>query len=93
MIIVGKELSLIIYDSNSLKDKRSVIKSMIHKMKNKYNISISEVDAQEMINQSIIGVVTCSDNHRLCHQILDRVVRDIESLYNIEIHNIVTYEI
>lgn len=85
---MGIEISFIIPGAKSLKDKRSVVKSIISKMKARYNISISEVDANDIINQGVIGIGTVGNNRTLCHQVLDSVVRDIEDLYDIEIHSI-----
>ena len=45
---------LMISDSQSLKDKRQVLKSLKDKMRNKFNISIAEVEAQNHHRQKKI---------------------------------------
>lgn len=91
MILVGFKISFIIFNSDSLKDKRSIVKSIIQKMHRKYNISISEVDDNDIINKGVIGIGIVSNNYVLCKQIVENVVKDIESQYEIEINNIQEY--
>ena len=45
MIVGLLTLDLHIPEANSLKSKRMVIKSLIQKIKNKFNVSVAEVDA------------------------------------------------
>lgn len=92
MVLIGVEISFLIHHALSLKDKRSIVKSIIHKMRHKHNITIAEVDALETINQGVIGIGVCGNNRNHCLQMLDRVVKDIEAMYDIEIHQIETYE-
>ena len=37
------EITLLLYEVTSLKEKRIILKSLIQKLKNRYNISISEI--------------------------------------------------
>lgn len=85
MIIYSCKITLLIYDSYSLKDKRSVIKSIINKSKNKFNISIAEIDSLELHNKAIIGVCCVSNSNVTCEQIIQGLVRFITSNYNIEL--------
>lgn len=88
LILIGFKISFIIYDSKSLKDKRSVVKSIVQKMHHKYNISISEIGDNDIINKGIIGIGIVGNNYVLCNQILNKVIEDIESQYEIEINDI-----
>lgn len=88
MVLVGYEITFLIYDSYSLKDKRSVVKSITKRMHNKYNISISEVGAQDTLNQAIIGIGIVGNDRVFCHSIFDQVVKEMEENYEIEIHDI-----
>ena len=78
MIIVGMEISFLIFHAQSLKDKRSIIKSIIHKMHHKYNISIAEISALDTINQGVIGISACGNSYAHCKQMLERVIKDID---------------
>ena len=42
------EITLLLYEVNSLKEKRIILKSLIQKLKNRYNISISEISYNDV---------------------------------------------
>lgn len=86
--MLAVELSMRLFDSYSLKDKRSVVKSIIAKMHQRYNISIAEVADQDMLNQAVIGIAIVNSSMVLCQQVLDKVVEEIESNYEVEIFQI-----
>ncbi len=59
-------INLRILESRSLKDKRRVIKSVIDRVKNRFNVSIAEVGLQNAYQSAVIGVVSVSsDQHHL----------------------------
>lgn len=93
MIILGMKVSFLIYNSYSLKDKRSVIKSIIKKSQNKFNVSISEVEAHDTLNQGVLGIAVVSNNLKLSQQILDQVLQEIEDNGEVEIHSIERIEV
>ena len=68
MIVGLLTLDLHIPEANSLKSKRRVIKSLIEKIKNKFNVSISEVDAQNLWQRSVIGIAYVSNETHLLIQ-------------------------
>lgn len=88
MAIAGIALTFRIEDSFSLKDKRRVVKSIINKMHRKFNISIAEIDKQDMLNQAVIGISVVGNTYRQCHTVLDNVLEEIEQTYAIEIYQI-----
>lgn len=88
MEFIALKVSFQILDSRSLKDKRSVVKSIINRMKNKYNISIAEIENQDILNQGTIGIGIVGNNRKLCRQVLEHVMKDIEEQYEIEIHDV-----
>ena len=64
--------------SNSLKDKRSVLKSVIRRIRNEFNVSIAEVDDQDVWRSAVLGVVTVSNDRAYAHGLLTGVVNWIE---------------
>lgn len=91
MAVIYVEVSFTIYDSYSLKDKRSTVKSIIHRMRQKYNISIAEVDRQDMLNVGCLGIAAVSSSALLARQMLEKVIRQMEEEYEIEIFDL-SYE-
>ena len=61
-----------------LKDKRSVLKSVIRRIRNEFNVSIAEVDYQDTWQSACIGVVTVSGDAAYAHGLLMHVVSWIE---------------
>lgn len=79
MIIGVLTVELFIGEANSLKEKRRVLKSVIERIRNRFNVSIAEVGGQDTWQRSTLGVafVSCEQSH--AHQVLAAVVRFIEA--------------
>lgn len=63
----------------SLKDKRSVLKRMIDRVKNGYNVSIAELDHQDLWQRTTIGIVAISSSTDAAEREIRRVQRFLES--------------
>ena len=50
-------------ENESLKGKRQVIKSIVTRLKNKYNVSVAEVDNNGLWQLATLGI-SCVSNHR-----------------------------
>ncbi|QII82175.1 DUF503 domain-containing protein [Jeotgalibaca arthritidis] len=88
MAFVTVEISMRLFDSFSLKDKRSIVKSILKKMHNRYNASLAEVGFQEMINQSQLAVAVASQSKLIAQQTVEMIIRDMENLYEVEIYDL-----
>lgn len=79
--------------NDSLKGKRQVSKSIIERVKNRYNVSIAEVADQELWQLLTLGITCVSTSAPHANEILSKVVDfiqqskfDVEMLdYEIEI--------
>ena len=91
MFVEANIITIRIFDSFSLKDKRSVIKSIITKTHNKFNVSISEVEDHDILNQSTLGVAIVSNSNKLNKQIFNNIIKFIEENYEVEIVSIENY--
>ena len=77
----------------SLKGKRRVLKSITTRVKNKFNVSVAEVDDQNLWQLATLGICCVSNNSRQTNEVLSKVVDfviggrfDVEILdYEIEI--------
>lgn len=65
-------------ENHSLKGKRQVVKSIIHRVQNEYNVSIAEVDDQDLWQVVVLGIVCVSQSGRHCNEMLSKVVDFIE---------------
>ncbi|MFA5523975.1 MAG: DUF503 domain-containing protein [Tissierellales bacterium] len=85
MIIGACSVDLMIYESNSLKDKRHVIKSIIGKVQSRFNVSIAEVDLNDTWKSSEIGFACVTNDSIHANQIISNVLRFIEGDGRVEI--------
>ena len=64
--------------SQSLKDKRQVIRSLVDRLRRRFNVAIAEVEEQESWQTAVLCLtVVSNDAGHAAHQ-LDRVVDAIE---------------
>jgi len=61
-------------ETASLKEKRSIVKSLIGRLKNRFNISIAEVDHQDDKQFAVIGMAIVSNDTRYIHSSFDKIV-------------------
>ena len=83
-------LHLRLASSHSLKEKRRIIKSIKDRVKNKFNVSIAEVDALDNWQWAVIGVACVSNDSGFANSVLSNVVGFVE---NIRMADLVDYEI
>jgi len=77
----------------SLKGKRQVVKSIITRLRSKFNVSVAEVDDHELWQLATLGICCVSNDNRYTNQVLSKVADfiingrfDVEILdYEIEI--------
>jgi len=75
----------------SLKGKRRVLKSITTRVRNKFNVSVAEVDDQNLWQLATLGICCASNSSRYNNEVLSKVVDFIvDSRFEIEILN---YEI
>ena len=64
--------------NGSLKGKRRVIKSIVTRITREFNVSVAEVDDQDLWQRAVLGVACVSSSASYAHGQLERVVRWIE---------------
>ena len=65
--------------NGSLKGKRSVVKSIVARVGREFNVSIAEVEAQDVWQRAVLGVACVSASAAYAHGLLERVVQWIET--------------
>ncbi|CAM2854539.1 DUF503 domain-containing protein [Hathewaya histolytica] len=75
---------------HSLKEKRMIVRSIVDKTKNKFNISIAEVENQDLHNSLVIGFACVSSNKKLVESMVNKVLDYIEGNTEAEIIDIET---
>lgn len=73
----------------SLKDKRTVVKSIVERTKHKFNISIAEVENQDIHKSIAIGFACVTNSAALADSIIQNVLKYIEGNTDAVIDDIV----
>ncbi|RKQ63379.1 hypothetical protein C7457_0250 [Thermovibrio guaymasensis] len=74
------EIELHIPHAHSLKEKRSVVKRVVERLKGKFNVSVSEIGKQDSWQEAVIGVVTLGTSKKIVDATLEKVVSFVEEL-------------
>ncbi len=73
---------------HSLKEKRMVVKSIVQKLKNKFNISVAEVEEQDIHQIIVIGVVGICGTSSIVDSMMENIITFIEANTDAEIIDI-----
>jgi hypothetical protein len=75
------QIKLRLPENHSLKGKRQVIKSIIARLQNKFNVSVAEVDNQNLWQLATLGVACVSNHRRHADETLANVVKFVVQNY------------
>ena len=78
MIIGVSHITLHLPDSQSLKDKRQIIRSVMARVRNRFEVAIAEVEEQDRWQIAVLGVSCVSNSSPHADEILGNVRRYIE---------------
>lgn len=79
------KIRLRIPDSHSLKAKRRVVKSLIARLKNRFNIAVAEVEALDAHQVAILAAVSVSNDIVHLNKIISHVVTFVEANIDAEL--------
>ena len=69
----------------SLKDKRQILLSLKERIQNKFNVSIAEVDGQDLWQTAVLGVACVANEQRHTNEVLDSVLNVVRANPNLEL--------
>jgi uncharacterized protein YlxP (DUF503 family) len=85
MVIGAALVELHIHGSQSLKQKRGVVKSVIARVRNRYNASVAEVGGQGTWQRAVLGISVIGGDPARLRGRLERIVAFIDSLHLAEV--------
>lgn len=59
--------------SHSLKEKRGIVKSILGRSRNRFNVACAEVDRQDNSGVAVLGFVTVSPDKNISRRTLEKV--------------------
>lgn len=80
MIIGVLTLEFRLHGNDSLKGKRKIAQSLKQKVRNKFNVSISETAAMDEHEKLVLGVVTCANETSMVESRLAKVLGMVEDI-------------
>ncbi|WP_019152746.1 DUF503 domain-containing protein [Robertmurraya massiliosenegalensis] len=84
-MIVGLAVcECIIYDAHSLKEKRAVLQRVLVRLKQKFNLSASEVEFQDVWQRTKIALVVVTSSQVSTEMELQNALKFIDSFPEIE---------
>ncbi len=69
-----------LHDCHSLKEKRSVIKAIVARLRNAFNASVAEVGSNDVYQQAEIGFALVGNDRSLINSKIDKVLNFVEDL-------------
>ncbi len=80
------KIDLRLPENLSLKGKRQVIKSITTRVRNKFNVSVAEIDNHDLWQLATIGICCVSNDNRHTNEILSKAVDFVvNSRFEVEI--------
>lgn len=90
MLLGTCTINLYLPDSHSLKDKRSIIKSIKLRIRNKFNVSVSEIDNYDLWKNTTLGIACIGNEKRYLDSVLNEVIEFIEHQNKLQVINFKT---
>ncbi len=85
MVVGLCTVELFVPGSQSLKDKRQVIHGLKDRLRGKFNLSVAEVEGQDLWQKTVIGMACVSNENKHVNQVLDQALNLIKSMPAVEI--------
>ena len=75
MVVGIMSLRLMIPGAHSLKEKRRALRSIKDRLRTQFNVSVAEVDGQELWQTAVLAVCAVGTDRAFVEGLLDKVVR------------------
>jgi uncharacterized protein len=80
VVIALLTLDIHIPHAQSLKDKRMVVRSLKDRLRTKFNVSVAEVDHQDLWQRSQVSVVTVGSDEQFLQKMLEDAAQEAERI-------------
>ncbi len=87
MIVGAAVVELHVHASQSLKQKRGVVRSIVQRLRNRFNVAVAEIGGQETWQRAVLGITTTGIDRTRVREVLTRVLVFIEDLHLAEVTN------
>ncbi len=85
MIVGVAVVELRVHESQSLKEKRGVVRKIAGRLRHRFNISVAEVGGQDTWQRAVIGLAMAGSDETVVRRTLSRAVEFVEETHLAEI--------
>jgi uncharacterized protein YlxP (DUF503 family) len=79
------EIDIFIYGSDSLKERRNVVRKIIDKVRNRFNVSIAEVGDSDLWQRTALKIACVNSDRQEANTTLSKVINMIEEEVEVRI--------
>jgi uncharacterized protein YlxP (DUF503 family) len=79
MIVGSLRVRLLVRESRSLKDKRQVVRSIKDRLRNAFNVSVAEVEAEDHRQFVVLGLAMVSNEAGHVRRAFDEIVETLRA--------------
>ena len=85
MVVGTLKIEFHLHDNRSLKGKRKVVRSMVDRVRHKFNVAVAEIGSNDMWQKIELGVSAVGNDRRHIDASLNNILNFLESLFLAEI--------
>ena len=85
MVVGAARVELHVHGSQSLKQKRGVVRSITQRVRNRFNVAVAEVGGQGTWQIAELGLATVASDRRVVRERLEKAIDFIENLHLAEV--------
>ena len=78
MVVGMLKVSMIIPENASLKGKRKVVKSLLGRIRSRYNVAAAEVAGNDLWQRAELGLAVVGNDRRFVNSVLDKLLDYME---------------
>ncbi|MFD2044145.1 DUF503 domain-containing protein [Ornithinibacillus salinisoli] len=83
-MIIYAEVECMMYEGHSLKQKRSILKRIMAKLRHDFNVAVTELDYHDLWQRTKLGIVTISNDKKHSEKVIQEVLRVIDTYSELE---------
>ena len=79
MVVGSLKVRFLVRESPLLKDKRQVVRSIKDRLRNAFNVSVAEVDAEDHRQLAVLGVAMVANESKPIRQAFEEIVQALRA--------------
>jgi uncharacterized protein YlxP (DUF503 family) len=78
-------MEFLIPGAQSLKDKRMIVRSMKDRLGRKYNVSVAEVDHNDLLQRAVLGVALVSKDRQHLEAVFQKIENEVAEIADVSL--------